>query len=131
MLFESYESSSNQSGIFRQRLDSTTSEPFITGHDRVRFIRDTPDGKWLYYVRRQAHGDPGLMRMLPSGGPPQVVWSNPSLDRHLCTTSPVSFYVAAVRQKTRMVFYPIDPGEDPRSGGFRDKVLRELSKVSI
>jgi Tol biopolymer transport system component len=125
VLFESQGASWN---ISRQRLDSTTSESLVTSHEQVRFGRFTPDGKWLFYVLRKRNGDASLMQMQPTGGLPQIVWSNANLERYYCTTAPVNFCVAAVRERTQMVFYRIDPGEDPPPGGFRDAQLREVAR---
>src|SRR5262249_40423751 len=113
-----YQTSNDPFSIFRQRLDSTTPETLLTSHDPIGFAASTPDGKWIYYVLRTQNGEVSLMRMPPAGGPSQVVWRNRNLDRYYCTTAPVNFCVVALRENTRLVFYRIDPTEDPPSGGF-------------
>jgi serine/threonine protein kinase len=127
VLFESNRGGSWQ--ISTQKLDSTTPEPLVTSQEPAMYARYSPDGKWLLYMLRKQNGDLHLMRMPSSGGLPQLVWNNPSLDNYYCAAAPANFCVAGVHEQSDLVFYRLDPTANPPADGYRPGQLREVGRT--
>jgi Tol biopolymer transport system component len=127
IIFET--SPGNVSQIYRQNLDSATAEPLITSQDGATFARFSPDRKWLIYTARKQGVEGRLMRAPVSGGQPQLIWKNSKLLNQYCTTLPANFCVAGVREQNQLVFYRIDPNEDPPADGYRDSQVLEIGRA--
>ena len=130
-----FETTRNTAGydISIQRLDrSTPDPPLVTSTEPAICGRITPDGRWLLYLLRRRTGEVNLMRVPVSGGPAQLVWSNPNLHNYYCTkAAPAGFCVAGLLQKNDMRFYRFDPAADLSPGGFREEQLAEVGRTSF
>ncbi|MFZ0796761.1 MAG: protein kinase [Terriglobales bacterium] len=106
----------HMSGLYRQSLDSTTSEPIITGLENwPQSPRVSPDGAWLlYFLERRSTGRPvssDLMRIPISGGTPQFVLSAQQSARLSCPNAPATLCVISEHspENERLAFMAFDP----------------------
>jgi Tol biopolymer transport system component len=111
--------------IFKQRLDGTAPERLVGGDVDAVAPRYGPDGKWLFYERGASHLT--LMRMAASGGQPQVVLDHPNLANFYCTNRSANFCIVGEKEGNKLVFYRLDPNQDPPPGGFGS--LPELART--
>jgi hypothetical protein len=113
-----------QSDIFKQALDQETAEPVVAGpgnkHDPVL----SPDGKLVLYVQDVAGGSQRIMRVLLSGGSPEIVLEGKGINTLRCSRSPVSVCVYAEEgpERGECIFYVFDPVKGKG---------RELSRVTL
>jgi len=59
--------------IFKQRIDSDTAEPLVTGAGTQYLPRVTSDGRWVLFVERGTQGSYGIMRVPLDGGRPEQI----------------------------------------------------------
>ena len=104
------------SGIYRQSLDSDTSEPIITGLETwPQSPRVSPDGAWLLYLlERRSNGrlvSSDLMRIPIAGGTPQFVLSAQPSARLSCPNARATLCVISERssKNERLAFTAFDP----------------------
>jgi len=104
------------SGIYRQSLDSDTSEPIITGLDNwPQSPQVSPDGAWLlYFLERGSNGrlvSSDLMRIPITGGTPQFVLTAQPSARLSCPHAPATLCVISERssENERLAFTGFDP----------------------
>ena len=108
---------SNRSGtsaIYRQAVGADAAEPLVTGPDAHFAPLVSPDGLWLLYDVKDAHGDSKapdrIMRMPLNGGPPELVLTL-ALDGFRCATAPATLCVVSQRTPDRkqVLFNAFDP----------------------
>jgi eukaryotic-like serine/threonine-protein kinase len=112
-------------GIYRQKIDSETAEPVVTGPTDDIFPRFSSDDKWIVYVEPQ-HGmsfDAAKIMGIPSsGGPPRLIVTTERYTNHVCVRAPANFCVIGEQSadRKRVILSLFDPikGRGPELGRF-------------
>jgi Tol biopolymer transport system component len=103
-------------GFYRQRLDSDTVTPILTGiatHGLgAVFPRVAPNGAWLLYAPYHLDYVPGtpmeILRVPISGGSPQLVMRTAVYDTPRCARAPATLCAVANRNKDELIFTGFD-----------------------
>ncbi len=114
-------------GIYQQFLNRDSAEPVVetlpgyrayVGLKDVALPKISPDGKWVLYTTRDTlpvlsglSGWTKLMRVLVSGGLPEVVMTGDFYGPPSCTHVPASLCVIAIptKDQTALIFTAFDP----------------------
>jgi eukaryotic-like serine/threonine-protein kinase len=118
-------------GIYRQKIDSETAEPVVTGPTDDLIPRFSSDDKWIVYVESlpgHKWGGMGaaepvkILRIPASGGPPQMVLMAERYAYHDCTRAPANLCILgeASADRKRLILTRFDPikGRGPELGRF-------------
>jgi len=116
-------------GIYKQGLDQTTAQPVVTGPDYKDWSVASPDGSWVLYLSSAtAEVNPTtpvrIMRVLTSGGPPEVVLEGRGINHLACARSPAALCVFSEESldHKQLIFSAFDPSQERR---------RELTRVNV
>jgi Tol biopolymer transport system component len=101
--------------IFKQSLHTDVAEPIVAGLKNPVVARVSPDGAWVLYLdekeERRSLAPVELLRVLVSGGAPQLVLATQSGATLRCAKSPAKLCMIAERTADRkqMTFTAFDP----------------------
>jgi Tol biopolymer transport system component len=102
-------------GIYKQFLNKDTAEPLLTGLDEVRSQRVSADGNWFLYGVPANPGDESsgrsIMRILLTGGAPQLVVTARPHSQVLCARSPATLCVIGepTEDRKQIILTAFDP----------------------
>jgi len=97
--------------IFKQAIDQPSAELLVTGSEDKFAKAVTPDGEWLLYTVQKQGAPMELMHVPISGGPPQLVFSDPDfLDIGCAKRRPSTQCVVSKRDRKRDSLFQLRSG---------------------